>query len=406
MDGVSDTERAAPVPEDGPPVPEDPTHPANHAEAADQVDTVDQADTVTQPDATSQADATDQADAVDRADAAGQADAAEQADAAASADHAHHTHPISAADPTGAPDAQRQGQPGGAPPLLDDAAAVARRSAAVQRHAGASTGPVNVTATRTGQPASSLTASSTTAPGTTAPGTTAPGTTAPGTGAPGTGAPGTGDTIADPAPRRARGADSFSLWPVPQMRLGRDRRSGGPIPRQAPAGPHLPTRPVRQPIPGLVSILLLALVSGFFAWVSAEPLLLAAGHAEQGTATVTECTGGGIGRRCIASFQGTDASFTSARATLVGADRGNERPETTLPAQMVDPDARIAYAGGSGGLHARWAIGLAFLLLSGFAIAWASGAARLPTPRQRRRATAACALAPFVLLLGMVIAAW
>jgi hypothetical protein len=200
-----------------------------------------------------------------------------------------------------------------------------------------------------------------------------------------------------------RGGDGFPLWPAQQMRVGRNQRGVAPA-RTPAATPSRPGRQVRPPLPGLIAILLLGLVAGFFAWVSAEPLLLAAGHAERGTATVTGCSGSGIRRQCVVSFQGP--TFSAARATLVGGSPDERPPGSSLPASMVSSHGRIAYAGGAAGLHARWAVDVALVLLTGLAIAWASGARRLPTRRDRVGVTAVSLLAPLLFLLGMIIAAW
>jgi hypothetical protein len=58
-----------------------------------------------------------------------------------------------------------------------------------------------------------------------------------------------------------------------------------------------PPREPRHPAVGLAALVTFALLAGFFSWVSAEPFWLALGHSRAGTATVSSCTGTGIGSR-------------------------------------------------------------------------------------------------------------
>jgi hypothetical protein len=153
------------------------------------------------------------------------------------------------------------------------------------------------------------------------------------------------------------------------------------------------TRPTRGPAAGLAAILLFALASAFFAWVTAEPLWLAAGHAQPGTAAVTRCASG----RCAGTFTSTDGRLTRIGIPIMGAapDEG-----TAAPARMTSVRGARAYVDIDAGR--RTAAGLALLLLCGAGTAWGTGARRLPTARARRIATAACLAAPLALLAAML----
>jgi hypothetical protein len=216
-----------------------------------------------------------------------------------------------------------------------------------------------------------------------------------------------------PAPAAAapsesgRSGDAFPLWPTPYAGVGRDQRGIGAVPRGYPGSDGgVTSRHARRPAVGVPAIVLFALLSGFFAWVSAEPLLLAAGHAEPGTATVTACAGSGFRRQCVATFTGRQAGFAAERVSLVGVAPHRERVGTSVPARMASERGRIAYAGSNGALHGRWAVGVALVLLCGLLILWVTGAARLPRGRGRSAAIALCFAGPLLLLTGIVLAAW
>ena len=184
-------------------------------------------------------------------------------------------------------------------------------------------------------------------------------------------------------------------WPPPSMRLAR-----WPSTTSAPPPPsrRLPVREPRHPAVGLSALLLLALLTSFFAWTSAEPLWLSVGHAEHGTAIVTRCEGSGVLRRCVASFTGRASSAESV--PLVGAERA---PGAVLDARMV-PGGRLAYSGSVDGLRIRAWLGLGLVLLCGLVIAWVTGARRLPTRGARSGALALSLAAPLLLLVGMLAA--
>lgn len=150
---------------------------------------------------------------------------------------------------------------------------------------------------------------------------------------------------------------------------------------------------------GLSALVLFALLSGFFSWVSAEPFWLAVGHARAGTATVTRCEGSGMARRCFADFE--SGSTKAERVTLVGVEG---QPGTSYEARMVDGSGRIAYVGNPDALHPRWIVGLAMVLLCGLAIVWGTGAARLTRGRGRAGAVVLSFAGPIVIFAGMLLA--
>ncbi|MDR7324198.1 MULTISPECIES: hypothetical protein [Catenuloplanes] len=193
-------------------------------------------------------------------------------------------------------------------------------------------------------------------------------------------------------------ADADAAWPSLGMRMGRPS-AVEPPPRRP--GTRLP----RNPATGLPLLVVLALLTAFFAWVSAEPLWLAVGHGTPGTATVTRCSGPTLAQRCEGTF--VSAHFTAEDVAVLGVPSGSRAAGTRLPARMVDEGAGRAHASFHGlGLHLRWSLGLALIFLCGFGIVWATGATRLETRRSRTRAIMISLGAPLTLLLGFLIAAW
>jgi hypothetical protein len=183
-------------------------------------------------------------------------------------------------------------------------------------------------------------------------------------------------------------------WPTPDLRAGRPPRTVVPTrPRRVRR-----LRPTRRPVTGLVALLLLGLIGIFFAWVSAEPLWLAAGHGTPGTATVSTCRVHGIPRRC-ADFTADGGTFLAERVALLGT--GSVAPGTKVRARMVSATASAAYAGS---VRVRCGLGVLGVLLCGFGVAWLTGAYRLPTPRARLTALSVSLAGPAV-LTGVVLAA-
>jgi hypothetical protein len=140
--------------------------------------------------------------------------------------------------------------------------------------------------------------------------------------------------------------------------------------------------------------------------VSAEPLWLAVGHGDRGSATVTRCTGSGVAQRCAGEFTSADGT-SSTRVALLGVAGEQRRAGAVVTARMVDADSRQAYVEVHGlGLHLRWGLGLLLVLLCGAGIAWATGATRLESRQARRRAVLASLAGPLLLALGFFVASW
>lgn len=198
----------------------------------------------------------------------------------------------------------------------------------------------------------------------------------------------------------------------------------------------------RNPIAGLTGVALLGLLAAFFAWQGAEPLWLALGRGEAGTATVTRCdpvTGepalesdparntqatsepsaapqpppevrDGLGTegtyRCVV-FTADSSGREVSDVDLLGAGAAAERVGEQVPARMLSlvPGAR-AYAGPAAGLHLRWGLGLALVLACGAGIAWVSGATRLEQGRYRWLAVLLSFAWPVVLTTGFLVASF
>lgn len=170
------------------------------------------------------------------------------------------------------------------------------------------------------------------------------------------------------------------------------------FPARAPRHP-----PPRRPAFGVFALVVLGLVTAFIAWVSAEPLWLAVGHGDQGTATATHCSIEGSPYECVV-FTATGGRYVAEDVTLLGTEHGHLRQGTWVAAEMVSPHSSRAYAVDATGLRLRSAAGLVALLLCGLGIAWATGANRLEPPAIRRPAFLACLGAPLLLFLGFLAA--
>jgi hypothetical protein len=204
-------------------------------------------------------------------------------------------------------------------------------------------------------------------------------------------------TVEEPRPRLYRD------WPTPRL------RAGGPRPTDSadggPARPPRPAKPHRRPALGLFALIVLALLATFFAWVSAEPLWLAVGHGDRGTAQATRCSEGEVEYDCIA-FTAASGAYTIENVDLLGIKRGRLAAGSSVTAQMVSPHSSRAYAADRIGLNLRWAIGLALVVFCGAGIAWATGATRLDNRQSRRQAVLICLGAPLLLALGFLAATW
>jgi hypothetical protein len=155
----------------------------------------------------------------------------------------------------------------------------------------------------------------------------------------------------------------------------------------------------------LAATVAFALLAAFFAWQAAEPLWLALGHGEPGTATVTRCQASEhVTYRCVA-FQAASGAFTVEDVTLLGAGVAARAEGERLPARMVSAGHDRAYAVSTAGLHLRWSVALLLVLACGAGIAWATGATRLDDRRSRHWAVLTSFAGPLLLVLGFLIAA-
>ncbi|MBV1849200.1 hypothetical protein [Catellatospora tritici] len=168
-----------------------------------------------------------------------------------------------------------------------------------------------------------------------------------------------------------------------------------------------PKRPVRAPKPprklgvALPLLVLLALVGGFFSWVSAEPLWLSLGHGRVGTLTITACSGQGMLQSCVGEF--SSAGFSAADVDVFGPP--GQAEGLSAPARMVGPRSTRAYvANGTGGLYLRWLVGLVAVLLCSIGIVFATGALRLPERRERLAAVGLSFAGPLLVSIGFLAA--
>ncbi|WFE21950.1 hypothetical protein O7621_00745 [Solwaraspora sp. WMMD937] len=194
-------------------------------------------------------------------------------------------------------------------------------------------------------------------------------------------------------------------------------RDGGPVRTVAPVAEQPPGRPVarrrrtrirrtRRPATGIAWILVVAAAAAFLGWVSAEPLWLAVGRGVPGTATVTDCTGDGLGRRCLGEFA-AQTGFTVDRVRLFGVPPVDQAVGAELTARMLHRERDTAYVVADlVVLHLRWSVGWGLTVLLGVLLIWGSGARRLASAAARRGATVAALLAPVLLAAGFLAAAW
>jgi hypothetical protein len=173
------------------------------------------------------------------------------------------------------------------------------------------------------------------------------------------------------------------------------------IPRDlwTPRDPRPVTRSVKIKRPlrlaaALPIIIVLALLSAFFSWVTVEPLWLALGHGEGGTATVTRCTGDGLTQRCTGELDGLRVSLLGLDSPAIG---------DKVEVRRVNEASHRAY---SGGLFLRWFTGLIMVLLCGAGIALAAGARRYPASQERWAALGTSFAAPLLVTAGFLAAAF
>jgi hypothetical protein len=154
----------------------------------------------------------------------------------------------------------------------------------------------------------------------------------------------------------------------------------------------------------LPALVLLALLTAFLAWVSAEPFWLAVGHGSQGTAVVVAAQSGGE-PACQATFTADGGDFIVSRVVLAGVRGSACVAGTRLTARMVSADGDRAYPVDHADLNLRWAVGFGLILLMGLLIMWITGALRFAG--WRRVATTALSLgAPFLVTAGILTASF
>ncbi|MEU4471801.1 hypothetical protein [Micromonospora sp. NPDC023888] len=175
-----------------------------------------------------------------------------------------------------------------------------------------------------------------------------------------------------------------------------------------PARRRTPSRavPPPDPLPGLAALVALALVTAFFAWVSAGPFWLAVGHARTGTVVIAECGGGGLTQRCRGIFTAQDGRFVAHGVRVSGVPAGADVAGTPLPARMTGRDGGTAYADTGVVRHLRWLPGLLVVLGCTAGIVRWTGSARLPGRRHRRWAVAVAVTGPALITVGFLVAAW
>ncbi|HCT75009.1 MAG TPA: hypothetical protein DGG94_08870 [Micromonosporaceae bacterium] len=165
------------------------------------------------------------------------------------------------------------------------------------------------------------------------------------------------------------------------------------LPKTEPRKAAPPTRKRPPKLSYTLSfVILFALLSAFFSWVSAEPLWLAIGHGQTGTATVTRCVGSGLTQRCIGELGGT-------RVTLLGVT--DATTGTKIEVQRVNEQSHRAYAGG---LFLRWLVGLIMVMACGLGIALVTGVRQMVDRRERFAAFGTSIAAPLLVTIGFLAA--
>jgi len=189
-------------------------------------------------------------------------------------------------------------------------------------------------------------------------------------------------------------------WDGTPLRAEPSRRQ-----RLRPASRRRPSRPP-EPLPAMVVLVVLSLLAAFFAWVSAEPFWLAAGHATSGTVVITDCAGGGLTQRCRGIFLAGGERFVAHGVRVSGVPADHSATGSALPARMTGPDGGTAYADTGVGRHLRWLLGLLLVLGCAAGIARWTGATRLPDRRHRRWAVGVAVTGPLLITAGFLAAAW
>ncbi|WP_090792022.1 hypothetical protein [Asanoa ishikariensis] len=209
-----------------------------------------------------------------------------------------------------------------------------------------------------------------------------------------------------PAPVAAHGLTAEEVdreWSP--ARLAAKARSATRPTRHAARPGRRPRKP-RRLRAALALLVVLALAGTFFAWVTADPIWLAVGRGDSGTATVTGCVGSGLTQRCKGSFTSADGQFTTEGVRVVGATRAQTAPGTQIRAEMVHAGSATAYLTDGTVMTLRWLLGLLLVLLCGLGIVLATGALRLEDRRARRTAAAFGMAAPLLVTIGFLAAAY
>jgi hypothetical protein len=149
----------------------------------------------------------------------------------------------------------------------------------------------------------------------------------------------------------------------------------------------------------------LALLTAFFAWVSAGPFWLSVQPGVRGTATITASTPVRVGTGpCRATFTASGQQFTVSRVTLNGVSRRSCVTGTAVPARMVSSTGSQAYALDGRQLKVRSALGFLAIVLCTLAITWVTGAGRF-VGRQRIVVLGSSLSLPIMLAIGVLVSA-
>ncbi|MEV4618095.1 hypothetical protein AB0J74_05160 [Asanoa sp. NPDC049573] len=218
------------------------------------------------------------------------------------------------------------------------------------------------------------------------------------------------DTLRDATPPAARTAGGPLITEVvdrdawsPTRLAARARAATRP--RHVATRSRRPRRP-RQLRAALGMLVVLALAGTFFAWVTAEPIWLAAGRGDTGTATVAGCVGSGLTQRCRGSFAAADGRYTTEGVRLIGVSRAQTATGTRFQAQMVHAGSATAYLENGMLMTLRWLLGVLLVLLTGVGIVLATGALRLEDRRARRTAAVCGLAAPLLVTIGFLAATY
>jgi hypothetical protein len=175
----------------------------------------------------------------------------------------------------------------------------------------------------------------------------------------------------------------------------------GRRPMRPPAAPARAPQPRQGVAAGLAALVVLALLSAFFAWVTAEPLWLALDHSTAGTVTVTRCVDHGLNRRCVGTFTSADGRFARTAVPIMGdAPAAGTGERAGTPARMTSARGNRAYVDVDA--SSRAATGVALIMLCALAIVRATGVRRLPSRRARRLARLVALTGPVSLLAAML----